>query len=275
MPPEAPEESETVRPMGALMMLGWTVLATFLHMFVATVVVSIREGAARDLVSGFVAQAIAYGVTLFFVLRVHAPQASIRDFIALRASHWAFLPLALVLGVAATVPADAIYTLVLERFPSSHVSESISSLPTAPLSKQIMYGVILAGLGPFAEEVLFRGALFRPLLRRYPLATCLPLTSLAFTFVHAEPQAFAPIFLMGLLLGLLRAKSGSLFAPFVMHAAFNAVGLVELVVTKSVTPIILSTPVTVAACLVTVFGTVAVVALGRTPVAIEAQETDA
>lgn len=275
MPPEVPDETESVRPMSALMMLGWTVLATFMHMLVATLVVSIREGAARDLVSGFVAQAIAYGVTLFFVLRVHAPQASIRDFIGLRPSHWAFLPLALLLGVAATVPADVIYTFVLERFPSNHVSESISSIPTASLSKQILYGLILAGFGPFAEEVLFRGAFFRPLLRRYPLATCLPLTSLAFTFVHAEPQAFAPIFLMGLLLGLLRAKSGSLVAPFLMHAAFNAVGLIELVITKSVTPVTLSTPITVAACLVTVFGAVAAVMLGRAPRAILAQASDA
>jgi uncharacterized protein len=219
--------------MHAFIALAWGFLATFLHNFLMSIVLTIHANAARSLVPGFLTQAIAYGATLFIIVRVHAPTTPLRDLLATRSTHWGFIPLAIVVGVVANAPADAIYVVWSEHFPTQAPSEAITAIASASRATQIVNGLILIVLGPLVEEMFFRGAIFRPLLQRYPIGMYLPLTALSFAFAHVLPHTYVPIFLMGLILGYLRASSGSLLVPFVMHAAFNGVGFVFLVSTKS------------------------------------------
>lgn len=85
-------------------------------------------------------------------------------------------------------------------------------------------GVVVL-LGPLAEEVFFRGFVFAGLIQRLGVSRALVGSSLVFALFHVDPRVMIPIFVTGLLLAWLYHKTGSLWGPFVGHAAQNAVAL--------------------------------------------------
>ena len=82
---------------------------------------------------------------------------------------------------------------------------------------------IPAGIGPFLEEVVYRGALFRPLRKTASVWSVLVVTSVLFGLAHVEWQRVVPIALLGMALCLLRISSGSLVPSALMHGTFNGV----------------------------------------------------
>jgi len=85
--------------------------------------------------------------------------------------------------------------------------------------------LLLSALAGFAEELLFRGALW-PALGLWG-------TSLLFGLVHTLPRrslVLYPLFaaVVGLLLGLLRSGSGSVLPAMIAHAGIDAANLLWL-----------------------------------------------
>ena len=118
-----------------------------------------------------------------------------------------------------------------------------SNVNDAAIAVMVGAHPILMGLGtmvlvPIAEECLFRGLLFVPFYKaRRSFAYIL--SALAFCGVHVigyvgiyPPQTLIVCFfqylLAGLLLGWACGASGSLFAPMLVHSAFNAVSFFTL-----------------------------------------------
>ena len=85
-----------------------------------------------------------------------------------------------------------------------------------------------AVIAPVAEEIFFRGILQNFLLGATK-KTGLPivLSAAAFAAVHfSQPHAMPALFFLGVLLGAAYARTGRLFVPIVIHAAFNLKTLV-------------------------------------------------
>ena len=90
---------------------------------------------------------------------------------------------------------------------------------------QIISVVIMA---PIAEELLFRGILFKTIKHAgYPLAGMFASAAL-FALVHGSMALMLPLFVMGFALAWVYEKSGSIIAPIVMHATFNAINFTFL-----------------------------------------------
>jgi membrane protease YdiL (CAAX protease family) len=90
---------------------------------------------------------------------------------------------------------------------------------------QIISVVIMA---PIAEELLFRGILFNTIKHAgYPLAGMFASAAL-FALVHGSMALMLPLFVMGFALAWVYEKSGSIIAPIVMHATFNAINFTFL-----------------------------------------------
>jgi hypothetical protein len=83
--------------------------------------------------------------------------------------------------------------------------------------------VLLAGglLAPFAEEVFFRGYVFRAMAARKGLARGVIYSSLLFGIVHLNLAAFLPISLGAVLLALAYHRSRDLWTAIVAHAVNN------------------------------------------------------
>lgn len=79
---------------------------------------------------------------------------------------------------------------------------------------------VLALLPALCEEALFRGVLLRSLASVSRGAAVL-LTSLAFGAFHYSLYKFAPTALLGLMLGSLALRSGTLWLPILAHALNN------------------------------------------------------
>ena len=87
-------------------------------------------------------------------------------------------------------------------------------------------------LGPIFEEVFFRGFMFAGLARsRLGGAGAVMVTALAWAAIHLQYDLYgmATVFAIGLLLGWARLRTGSLYLTIALHAAFNLVATLELV----------------------------------------------
>ncbi len=90
----------------------------------------------------------------------------------------------------------------------------------------VWVGVVI--LAPIAEEVLFRGFLFRGWEgSRLRLWGTIILTSIGWAIIHGQYDVYGLcfIFTLGLFLGWIRWKSGSLYAPILVHAVNNALAM--------------------------------------------------
>jgi len=108
------------------------------------------------------------------------------------------------------------------------------SLPTTPLfddessTTVVALGATLAVLAaPLAEEVFFRGFVFGGLRGRIGVRFAALISAALFMVAHVNPAVFVPIFLIGLLLTWVYAKTGSLWYPILVHLGYN--GLVVLI----------------------------------------------
>ena len=93
------------------------------------------------------------------------------------------------------------------------------------LSLLALTAVVLA---PLFEEVIFRGTLLPVLARRTGSLTGAVLSGLLFGMAHISIGELAPLTVLGIGLALLRLSSGRLFPCVLMHALWNAVTFVNL-----------------------------------------------
>jgi len=96
-----------------------------------------------------------------------------------------------------------------------------------PPPDQVVFAVNLALVvlvGPFVEELLFRGVGFG-LLHPFGRAVAVIGSAAAFAAVHGLVEGFALIFLLGLGLAVMRELTGSIVPGFALHATFNAIAV--------------------------------------------------
>ena len=77
------------------------------------------------------------------------------------------------------------------------------------------------------EEVIFRGVIWAKLERVGKSGEVLVIQAALFSVLHMLPTIFISHFVLGLALGWLRRKTGSLVPGIFAHAALNATVLVE------------------------------------------------
>jgi uncharacterized protein len=86
---------------------------------------------------------------------------------------------------------------------------------------------------PVFEEVLFRGFLFEG-FRRSPVGIvgALFLTSVFWAVLHMQYDLFAigSIFVLGIIIGLVRWRTGSIWSSLAMHMFFNLISMVAVTV---------------------------------------------
>lgn len=228
-PSDPPPRDDGVRPMGAVAAALWVASATFTFLLLGSVLVSLREQAGRDQAVLIACQSAAYLLVLFAILRVHGPETPIRAFVGLRATSLALYPLALVAGGASAFWGSWLLDRIHQRFPDpDNANRLVELFFEASPAGRIAMGVGVVLVGPMVEELIFRGAIFGPMALRHRTENVILWSSALFATVHVEPRVLAPIFLLGMAMGLLRAMSGSLWPSMLFHMAFNGVQFADL-----------------------------------------------
>jgi sodium transport system permease protein len=101
-------------------------------------------------------------------------------------------------------------------------------IPAAGARPLVIDLLALALVPAAAEELLFRGVLFGAVRPRLGATGAVIVTALAFGLYHGSIYRFAPAAFAGILLGLVRAASGSLWPALAFHLANNAAVIVAM-----------------------------------------------
>jgi uncharacterized protein len=212
-----------------LVVAGFTVAAVFfcsvLALGIAHLATLGRHVAVRDLASNtsviIGAQIAAYPAVIFFMMTLVGNKS---DEGFWRAIRWNWPGITGVRFVVAGL-AFALVVEFLSRFlpiPNSlPVDKYFSEIAGAYLMS--VFGITLA---PLLEELFFRGLLY-PVMRRAVGTTAAVLfTATLFALIHGAQlgYAWAPllsIFVVGVVFTLVREKTGSVAASFLMHCGYN------------------------------------------------------
>ena len=98
-----------------------------------------------------------------------------------------------------------------------------------------LISIFAVTLGPLMEELFFRGLLYPVLVRRLGVFWGIVLTALPFGLMHMFQYGYAwgvvlLIFLMGLVVTVIRAKTGSVATSFLVHVGYNGTEMFLLAV---------------------------------------------
>lgn len=189
-----------------------------------------RPGAITDIVNIAACVVLATSLVVFAMVRVHAPEESLRETLGLRPVGLLRLALSIAAGVGLSPALSTVDNLIAKRWPydDPDAAENMQKLLGSSTHVGLVLGVFV--IIPLAREVFFRGLLFGE-LDRHPEdrgdkdGAVVPLlaTALLFAVFSLDWRSMPTALVLGLALGWLRARSGSLVAPAVAHLAFWSV----------------------------------------------------
>lgn len=98
--------------------------------------------------------------------------------------------------------------------------------------------VVMAVLcAPIAEEVIFRGYLLGVIRQYLGVWAALIGSSLIFALIHAHIPSAPGLFVLGLVLAAVYQRTGSLWAPMLLHSIFNAITIAFTLAWPKVAPL--------------------------------------
>ena len=103
------------------------------------------------------------------------------------------------------------------------VSSGMSTLTSYPFWQAILANAILV---PVMEEVVFRGYIFSRLDKAMPTAAAVLISSVAFGVAHGGRVWGTWAFVLGLLICVVRVKSGSIIPGIIFHIIMNTFAMV-------------------------------------------------
>lgn len=162
---------------------------------------------------------LAFGAAVYFCLMIG--KKSLKQVVTFSG----FRPLIIV----ALVPAVAGMSVVL-----SELDNFLRWLiPLTGPSQDLFFGAVrnhpigfffvLSVVAPITEEVFFRGLMLRGFLKRYSEFKSILISSILFALIHLNPYQIIAAFFIGLFLGWLFSRTGSLMLCILVHALHNGI----------------------------------------------------
>jgi uncharacterized protein len=158
---------------------------------------------------------------------VRTRAAGVGEALGWRPVPWPVLGRWSAMAVLLMLAADVAMTMAGRNPVPDFMLEAYQTAVIAPL-----FWVAIVIAGPLFEELFFRGFLFGGIrASRLGASGAVVLTALAWAMVHRQYDLFEMtiVFIGGLLLGLARQRTGSTRVTFALHALWNFVATVEVV----------------------------------------------
>lgn len=192
--------------------------------------IGLRDLAAHGPTFGVVTVATTPITLAVFLLAVRLARVPFAEYLALRWPSGRDLLIGLVL-IVILLPAGDIVTAQSGRdvVPEFMTGTFATAREAGPLFL-FLYGLSLVVMAPVSEEIIFRGFLFRGFVSRLGMIPAVIITSAIWSLLHVQYEwlYLAQIFVLGLVFGLLRQRSGSTILTIILHAIINGVALVQV-----------------------------------------------
>jgi membrane protease YdiL (CAAX protease family) len=239
VPPGEPARAEKPARLGVWESLGWALLAIVVAQAVLTAVILVWFA---DLIP--TAGAVSYtGVLVALVALITNPieigvlavaarwrtGRGALDYLGLVAFRWRDLLIGALVIVALAVTFDLIDPYIGVDVVPAFETDVFSTVRHSAWLLPVAAAVVL--IGPIGEEVVFRGFLFRGWVRPgVGGAVAVAIISLLWAAMHLQQYPVAivgQIFIIGLVLGWMRWRSGSTWLTIVLHVLVNFESTVE------------------------------------------------
>jgi membrane protease YdiL (CAAX protease family) len=130
-------------------------------------------------------------------------------------------------GFALFFAAAGIMSLTTLLFPRAWVDAfDVTRLFEGSRRHQLGMSLVASVLAPLAEEIAFRGYLLSAFRTRLPPGAAIAASSVLFAGMHLDPVRFPAVLFLGLFLGWLAWRSGSIWPAVAAHAVNNGLGSV-------------------------------------------------
>ncbi|KAJ0989286.1 hypothetical protein J5N97_007642 [Dioscorea zingiberensis] len=118
----------------------------------------------------------------------------------------------------------------------------VPSIPTPPMGvssveqsilardpvAMALYAVVVSVCAPVWEEIVFRGFLLPSLTRYMSLWSSILVSAVAFALVHFNSQRLLPLVCLGVVMGVVFARSRNLLASMLLHSLWNGFVFLDL-----------------------------------------------
>lgn len=144
-----------------------------------------------------------------------------------------------IIGYVFIIP-SVILAIIIGGLISNYIGYKPESNPLfliffLPIKNSIIIYIFLfiVLIGPFCEEVFFRGFLYNSFKNKFGVKVGIIGSSIVFSFLHVDPIGFLPIFLLAIMLAYIYEKTGSLIAPITAHVLHNTVVIVFMLILRT------------------------------------------
>ena len=222
------------RPISFFAAAAWTIAVGFVLQVAVQITDGARPGAAVDMVNLTACFVLAYSVLLFAILRVYAPDASVREVLGVRVASPLATLLAVAAGVALCPALGVVDDYMTKRFPPAQEDTDVIEklLQASTLAERIVLVVALSVVIPLSKEIFFRGALFGGLRRGRAEGLAVLGSAAFFAMSQLDPRSFLTSLVLGLFASWLRGRSGSIVPAALAVIAYNAAEVVPDVLGK-------------------------------------------
>jgi membrane protease YdiL (CAAX protease family) len=227
----------------ALAWLAGVVMAVVTGSIVASAA-GVPAGRVSDdvgvLLASVIGQAIGVIGTLGLIARGKGRGSLAADFgliARIPGGKWPMAAAWLLAGVALQLACLPFLQLLVDVHGKVETQEVVKQFERARGPILVLFALVVVTVAPVAEELLFRGALLRALLRRTTPAWAVFGSALAFAAVHplSSPTigsviAVPGLFVLGLVSAGLAIRTGNISASILLHAGFNLLTAVSVLI---------------------------------------------
>ncbi|HSW58400.1 MAG TPA: CPBP family intramembrane glutamic endopeptidase [Dehalococcoidales bacterium] len=171
---------------------------------------------------------VGLAVTLLFIKMRRG--FSVTEYLALKKLNLKYLLL-----IPGMLAATLALSILVDQWVEIPQDEDIFYLAYSNTPWPVLFWLAIVVVGPVFEEVLFRGFLFAGLKQTWlGAAGTIVITGVVFALLHSAQygvSAIALICVLGILLGLVRWKSGSLWSSILLHGLWNMAQMIMMTIT--------------------------------------------
>lgn len=183
--------------------------------------------------------ALIVGLVSLLIIRYRNPISVL----GLRWTRWRReIPLA-ILALLSIYPLIILVQLIVQAIVEKYTpgvtapQEIVQFLADSPgLQERLLLAFLAIVMAPLAEETIFRGFMFGTMRQFWGRWPAIIISSVVFALIHSHIPALPGLFILAVFLTLVYERTGSLWAPIMLHAIFNTVTIVGTIFFPSSMP---------------------------------------
>ncbi len=133
-----------------------------------------------------------------------------------------YLPILIVAGIAFQI----FIPFVMSFLPAEILGDYVNSFNQKFGSVDVVAVLAQVVAAPVVEEVIIRGLMLSRLRKAMPTTVAVIISSIVFGLIHGQILWMSYAFLLGILFAVVAIKTDSILSTIIIHAVFNAAGVV-------------------------------------------------